>query len=194
MVIIIFILSQQIKIMVRCFVGILLPEEIKESAMKAIEKIRNLPLRCKFVEKDNLHICLSFLGEISESDFENISKDFEAIALGFKPFDVFIKGIKLIPSEKFLRVIALDVIDETGRIESLRREVVKIIGGDSKPPHITLCRVKNIEKRDLTIEKLKEMENIEIGKMKIDKLQLIKSELSREGPAYSVVHESKFTG
>ncbi|MEM5882777.1 MAG: RNA 2',3'-cyclic phosphodiesterase [Candidatus Aenigmatarchaeota archaeon] len=180
--------------MVRCFVGILLPEEIKESIMKTIEKIKNLPLRCKFVERDNLHICLSFLGEIKESEIKNVSKDLERITLGFKPFDVLIKGIKLIPSKKFLRVVALDVVDETGRIESLRKEIVRIIGGDSKPPHITLCRVKNVEKKEFTLQNLKKLGSLEIGRFKIEKIQLIKSELRREGPIYSVVYESKFSG
>ncbi|MEM7825527.1 MAG: RNA 2',3'-cyclic phosphodiesterase [Candidatus Aenigmatarchaeota archaeon] len=179
--------------MVRCFIGILLPEEIKESIIKVVEKIRNLPLECKFVEKDNLHICLSFLSEISESEIEKISKDLETISLGFKPFDVFIKGIKLIPNESFLRVIALDVLDQTGRIESLRKGIVKIIGGDSKPPHITLCRIKNVKKKELTLQNLKKLGSLEIGRFKIEKIQLIKSELRREGPIYSVIHESKFS-
>ncbi|MGC8812084.1 MAG: RNA 2',3'-cyclic phosphodiesterase [Candidatus Aenigmatarchaeota archaeon] len=178
--------------MVRCFIGILTPEEMNERIEQVIGEIKKLPLKCKFVERRNLHVCLSFLGEVKENEVEAISRDLDSIALGQKAFDVFIKGIKLIPNEKFLRVIALDIIDESKRIETLRKEIVKIIGGDSKPPHITLCRVKNIEKRELVIKKLKEIESIEVGRMKIDKIQLIKSELSREGPAYSVVHESKF--
>jgi 2'-5' RNA ligase len=177
--------------MVRCFIGILTPEELNENIEKVIEEVKKLPLKCKFVEKRNFHVCLSFLGEVKEEEIESIRKNLDSIALGFKPFDVFIKGIKLIPSEKFLRVIALDVMDESRRIETLRKEIVRIIGGDSKPPHITLCRVKNIEKKGFALKKLEEMKNIEIGKMKIEKIQLIKSELSREGPFYSVIHESK---
>ncbi len=179
--------------MARCFIGILTPEELNKNIEKAIEELKKLPLKCKFVEERNFHICLSFLGEVKEKEIEKICENLDSIALGFKPFDVIIKEIKLIPSEKFLRVIALNVIDESRRIETLRKEIVNIIGGDSKPPHITLCRVKTIEKKDFTLKKLEEMKNIEIGRMKIEKIQLIKSELSREGPFYSVIHESKIT-
>jgi 2'-5' RNA ligase len=176
--------------MTRCFVGILTPEEVNKNIEKVMEEIKKLPLKCKLVEKENLHICLSFLGEVKENDIKNICKSLDSLALNFKPFEISIKGIKLIPNEKFFRVIALDVESKEGEIEKLRNEVVKVIGGDSKPPHITLCRVKNIENKNLVIKKLTEMKDMEIGRMKVEKIQLIKSELRKEGPIYSIIHES----
>ncbi|MEM5844340.1 MAG: RNA 2',3'-cyclic phosphodiesterase [Candidatus Aenigmatarchaeota archaeon] len=175
--------------MVRCFVGILVPEKLRQNIKKIMEEIKKLPIRCKFVEEYNLHICLSFLGETKENEVEKIKNGLDTLSSTFKPFEVFVEGIKLIPNERFLRVIALDVKDENEKIESLRKMVLKQIGGDSKPPHITLCRVKAIEEREFVIKKIKEMSNLRVGAMKIDRIQLIKSELNRAGPTYSIIHE-----
>ena len=53
--------------MVRCFIGVLIPEEIKESIELIKESLIKLPMQCKFVERENLHICFSFLGEVEEA-------------------------------------------------------------------------------------------------------------------------------
>ncbi|MCS7105848.1 MAG: RNA 2',3'-cyclic phosphodiesterase [Candidatus Aenigmarchaeota archaeon] len=178
--------------MVRCFVGLLTPKELNQNIRKVLEEIKKLPMKCKFVEEQNFHICLSFLGEVEKSEIEKIKKILDSITFNFKSFEVLVEGIKLIPNKNFLRVIAFDVRDESKKIEELRRMIVNTIGGDSKPPHITLCRVKSVEKRDFVTKKLEEMKDLSIGKMKIDRLQIIKSELRKEGPVYSILHESKF--
>jgi len=139
--------------MVRCFVGLFIPTEIKEKIIKIQNQIQKLPITLKLVEAENLHICLSFLGEIKEEKIKNICEKLDSICKRYNKFEVEISGIKLIPSENYVRVLALDV--KSNMLESIRKDVEKEIGGDSKPLHLTLCRIKKIEDKKETIEKIK---------------------------------------
>ena len=179
--------------MVRCFIGILIPDELKKPIVELQEKIEKLPIKAKFVEPENLHLCFSFLGEKSEEEIEEISAKLDELSKNFKSFEVRVKGIKLIPNERYVRVIALDVFDENRILEGLRLEVKRIVGGDSKPAHLTLCRVKKILEKASFLEGVKKIRDISIGNFMLSSLQLIKSELRRTGPVYTVLHESKLS-
>ncbi len=173
----------------RVFVGIILPKEISSKIKEIQKEIEKMPIKCKMVEEYNLHICLSFLGEVEEKKVEIFKKILDSIATKHKKFETKIEKIKLIPNENFVRVIALDVNSE--ELEKIRREVESKIGGDSKPLHITLCRVKNISDKKKFFEKYEKIKNVSIGIFKVESLQIIKSILTREGPIYEIVHESK---
>jgi 2'-5' RNA ligase len=169
----------------------LLPENVKSRVIAAKKEVEELPMKCKFVEDENLHICFSFLGEISESDIKSISEKLDDISKGFRSFDVEISEVKIIPNEKYIRVLALEVFDKNGILSNLSGVVQKEIGGDGKPPHITLCRVKSVANKPVVVERIKSINKTTVN-FSIDRLQLIKSELKKTGPVYSVAYESKF--
>jgi 2'-5' RNA ligase len=173
--------------MVRCFVGLFIPTEIKEKIIKIQNQIQKLPITLKLVEAENLHICLSFLGEIKEEKIKNICEKLDSICKRYNKFEVEISGIKLIPSENYVRVLALDV--KSNMLESIRKDVEKEIGGDSKPLHLTLCRIKKIEDKKETIEKIKKIES-EVWKFEVEKISLIKSILQKSGPIYTSLYDS----
>ena len=166
----------------------LLPEDVREVVWGLENKMRSWPMKCKFVEKENLHLNFSFLGEIKEEDVEKIKKKLNELAKQFSPFKIQLNGIKPIPSKSFVRVLALDVIDESGKGDLLRKKVVEKIGGDSKPLHVTLCRVKWLDKKNV-LESI-ESEHVNVSFI-VDRIQLIKSVLRREGPLYSVLHSAQ---
>ena len=58
--------------MVRCFIGIIIPEDRKNYIERIKKELVSMPIKCKFVESDNLHICISFLGEVEEKRIETI--------------------------------------------------------------------------------------------------------------------------
>jgi 2'-5' RNA ligase len=147
-------------------------------------------MKAKFVETENLHICLSFLGEIEEQKVEIFSRILDSIGKKFQKFEVSISGIKLIPSEKYIRVLALDVEDKN--LEKISKEIKEKIGGDVKPAHLTLCRIKNISDRTKFLEEIKKID-FEIGKFVVSSIALVKSTLQKTGPIYSILYESKLT-
>jgi len=177
--------------MVRCFVGYLLPDGVKKEIVDLQNKMGEWPLLCKMVERENLHINFSFLGEIDENEIKNISEKMDAIARGLGKIEIEVDGLEAIPSESYIRVLALSVLDNRGMLKVLFEEIKKHIGGDSKPPHVTLCRVRGMKNKNELKEKLGAA-NINHISLTIEAIQLIKSDLNRAGPVYSIIHESKF--
>lgn len=176
--------------MVRCFIGVLLEGELKNYVNKIQDELKKLPIDCKFVEKENLHICLSFLGEIDENKIKNISEVMGNLCKDFFGFEVESNGIKLIPNEKYVRVIVLDIVDKTGCLNLLSKKIVESVGGDAKPPHITLCRVRSVGNKQSFVDDVKKTNTIN-KPIQIKSVYLLKSELSKHGPTYTVLHESK---
>ena len=176
--------------MVRCFIGFLLPEEVKAKVFELQEKMKMWPMKCKFVEKENLHLCFSFLGEIDDSRIKEISDKLDFISKKFKKIEVEVDGIVAIPSQNYIRVIALKIL-ENELLKKIFEEIVREIGGDSKPAHITLCRVKWVENKNELRRRIEEEKSY--GKFVIGAIQLIKSELRKSGPVYSVIHQAELS-
>lgn len=174
--------------MVRCFIGIFVPDNLKDKIIKVQEDIKNLEIDCKPVEKENLHVSLSFLGEIENTKIDEIASKLDDICKRYEKFEVNITGLKLIPSKSYIRVMALDVTDSI--LGSISKNIKNEIGGDVKPAHLTLCRVKNIRSKQKVLEQLNNI-NFDIGNFTVSSINLIKSELNRTGPVYTTVHESK---
>jgi 2'-5' RNA ligase len=175
--------------MVRCFIGVRIPENLISKIIAIQNSLKNLPLECKLVEPENLHISLSFLGETEEKGAEEISKTLELICSNYEKFELKIGNFLFIPNENYIRVLALDAKD-SGVIRNIGLEIKQRIGGDVKPPHLTLCRIKQIKDKQKTIEKIKEI-NTEIGSFVVTSINLIKSELRRSGPIYTDLFEAR---
>ena len=177
--------------MVRCFVGFLLSESSRKSLVDVQKYVESLPIKCKLVEPENLHINFSFLGEVKDENIEEIKQKLDHIASDYKSFEAKASGLRAIPNPKFIRVIAMSVNDENNALEKIRERVRREIGGDSKPMHLTLCRVKEVENKEEVAQKLSEKEALIEIRFTVDSIQLIKSELSRSGPTYIPIHEAR---
>jgi len=180
--------------MVRCFVGYLIPEHLKSKITALQQEISMWPLRCKFVEQENLHLNFSFLGEVDENEVNNIKLKMDCIASESAKFDVFIGGVRAIPNENYIRVLALDIGCDSGDMNNLIQRIGDEIGGDAKPAHLTLCRVKSVLDKPTVRKNIENIENEHYGSFTVDSIQLIKSELRGSGPVYSVVSQSDFIG
>jgi len=175
--------------MVRCFIGIFIPEECKEAICKLQEKIKRLPIKCKFVERENLHISLSFLGEISEEKVRKVERELGNLVNEFSSFKVKCKDILFIPNKRYFRVLALDVKEGRNILIAISNEIKRRVGGDVKPPHLTLCRVKKVLEKEVVIKSLEKEESS--FSFIVESIDLVKSTLSPKGPIYQVIKELK---
>jgi 2'-5' RNA ligase len=181
--------------MVRCFIGIFIPIEMRKKILQLQNNLKGPDMQCKFVEEENLHISLSFLGEVGEGEVERIGGMLDEVCNKFKKFEVVVSGVRPIPDESYVRVLALDVFDKDKNyiLKNIENEIAKKIGGDAKPPHLTLCRVKKIGNKKEFVDSLQKYKMLSFGGFTVEKIQLIKSVLGEAGPKYDVIHESLLT-
>ncbi len=143
----------------------------------------------KLVERDNLHFCLMFLGDVEDEKVDSIKAAMDKVAKTFEPFEVNISGLGAFPNKNYINVLFLEVREGKQPMidiaKALRQELPDFKSGKPFVPHLTLARVKtgNEELKDAVAK----LEKIDIGKMTVNKIDLIKSTLTPQGPIYEEI-------
>ena len=176
----------------RTFVAI---EISNDNIINSIKKFQSeVNINAKPVEPKNFHFTLQFLGEISEEISQKIIQALRKIE--FSSFNVNLKGVGAFPKSKFPRVIWVGTDNDGGNmLIQLSKKVEKALEPlgffSDKPfkPHITVFRIKK-KIGDITNE-LNRQKTIDFGIQEVTNLKLKKSELTPDGPIYSVLEEIK---
>jgi 2'-5' RNA ligase len=172
----------------RTFIAIPVPKEIREKISKITKEFEEEGV--KTVEEENLHITLAFLGELKEQRVEEVKKEISKI--NFKKFEVSVKGVSTFPG--FLRVIFVNASTKSNELEMLHKEVVKalknlgLIFDERFTPHITIARVNKLPKErvDKILRRIEEKKEVDFGSFVADKLCVMSSKLTPNGPIYNV--------
>lgn len=171
--------------MVRVFIGVMIPEKLLPKILDIQEKLGKILPNTKFVERENLHISLLFIGDVAEDQLPSIKEKMDSVCNNYDILDVFVDKISLIPNENSTRVIALNIV--SGELELLRNDISKTIHGSSYPSHITLCRLKPDRNNDI-----KSVSNLRFNQIKfvVDRIFLMESILQKTGPVYKTLYAS----
>jgi len=179
----------------RSFIAIDIDENLKSKIVDVQNNIGTTYLKIKFVEPKNLHFTLKFLGEIEEKSIEDIYKILQKNLEIYKPFEINLKGLGAFPSFSYIRVLWIGIQDETNSLiniaDELNRDLKKLGFKKEKKliPHLTIGRVKFIREKEKISQILKELQNVKIGKMIVDRVLIKKSVLTPKGPIYSDLKE-----
>ena len=176
---------------IRCFIGFFVPDEVKDAVLDVQNGLSRLPAKYKMVERENLHINVSYLGEKGVAEVDRIESCLRNVCLSHKSFDVNIGVLTAFPNRSRARVMFLKTSDDSGELEDITRDVLVRIGGDSNPPHITLCRVKIVYDKDKFLKGLTEVNYDGPNIFRVGSVSLIESVLSPNGPKYTIRSEFK---
>jgi len=175
----------------RAFVGIPVDNTIKKEIIK-IQKDFDIK-GIKLVEPQNLHWTVKFLGDVEDREINKIKEIMSN--LKFSSFNVEIGGIGVFPSLSYIKTIWIGVLKGENAFMNLLNELNKRIENigrrnDHKiKPHLTIGRVKFVEDREKIVALVKSLEKKNVGKMKINKISLFESILTKNGPKYNVLKE-----
>ena len=172
--------------MIRTFISIDIPKEIREEIKKIQDKLPDF--YGKKIELENLHLTLKFLGEIDEEKLGAVKEKLRDIK--FRKFKIEIGGIGVF-SEKFIRIVWLHlkgaeelqkIIDD--KLKSLFKPEKRFMS------HLTIARVKSLNGKEGFLE---ELQKIKIKKIKfaVEKFKLKKSILTSMGAVYETLKEYK---
>ncbi len=171
--------------MVRTFVAIDLPEEIRERARESQEILRRSGGRLAIVDPANLHITVKFLGEVELARIEPIIEALRGASAD--PFEMTV-GCAVCNPPRRPRVIWCDVTD-AGESAALARQVDDLLAPlgfprESRPfrPHVTLARVKAFHPSQCSQVECTPRELL--GRCRVESIKLKKSTLTPRGPVY----------
>ena len=134
----------------RLFVGLALPDEIKDELAAVIERMRTVAPGAKWVPRDNLHLTFSFLGEVPEEKVPVIRDAVrEATARTAGPIPTGLAGSGAFPSPRRARVVWVGLDDADERIAGAADEVATALEPLGFPKekrpwtaHLTLARLR----------------------------------------------------
>ncbi|WP_297497849.1 RNA 2',3'-cyclic phosphodiesterase [Thermococcus sp.] len=176
----------------RAFIAIDVSDEVRDNLLKAQERIGNKVAKIKFVERENLHVTLKFLGEIDEALAEEVKKALGEIANRHRKHRVKVKGIGVFPNPNYVRVIWAGIENDEG-LKAIAQDVEKEMHrlGFKKDKdfvaHVTIGRVKFVkDKLELTMA-LKDLANKDFGEFEVNAIELKKSTLTPKGPIYETI-------
>jgi 2'-5' RNA ligase len=176
--------------MIRAFIALPLPEDIKETLQTAINRIREKNRSVRWVRPDALHITLKFLGDIPEDLLERLPQALDEAAWGSQPLNLSLAGFGVFPAVKRPRVVWAGLSGDVKELSALASSVEAAcarcgIPGEKRPfsAHITLGRLKIPTMLDLGSSSL-------AGKFTVSEVLLYRSELLPGGPRYAVLHRS----
>ena len=181
----------------RLFVAITLDEAIRENLVSIQELIQKHLSDVKLVERENIHLTLRFLGEVSEGILPQILEVL-AIINDYHCFEMGLRNIGAFPSVKRPRVIWVGCEDGFTIIKKIHQALesgFRKIGlqPDDKEfsAHITLARDK-FPKPDNNFETLvKEYANKSFGIQLVKQITLFQSTLTPNGPIYTNIRDFK---
>lgn len=181
----------------RCFISVDVEEEpVLSNIVSVMSELSTVKADVKFVERENLHFTLKFLGEISPNLIDRIYS--AMLNVKHEPFTIRIGGLGAFPKPSSPRVVWLGVLEGGEKMvelyEKLERELVKVGFKREREkfvPHLTIARVKSPRSRGLLAKKILELSGVEVGELKVDSVRLKQSILTPKGPIYKTLREVK---
>ena len=176
--------------MQRVFLGISIPQNLKNKIKKIQEEFQKEEFDIKFVEFENLHFNLKFFGKKTESEIKKIESTVKKVLKKHKPFKLKIEGSGAFPGGNYIRVIWIGTKNSeelTELVNELEEAFSKINIEKEKrkfKAHLTIGRVRSNKNQERLIKKINELKEVEIGEFEIEELILFESKLSPKGPTY----------
>jgi len=181
--------------MIRVFIGFFTSPVVVEKSVKLREEASSF-VYGKWTQPQNLHVTLQFIGEVDRETLTQLLKTTQEVANSFRPFKVTYKGLGVFPHPRRPRILWVGVEGGAGILKRLARAVelanrkVPKIRPDTKPfhPHVTICRMKRVDERKLN-RLMRRYQNFVFGEEVVNRIAVIKSTLTPEGPIYSPIEE-----
>jgi RNA 2',3'-cyclic 3'-phosphodiesterase len=151
--------------------------------------------RIKWIETENFHATLAFLGDTAENMIKPVDKMLQRVCEGFGDFEMVIKGAGVFKTFKDPRVIWTG-IEPSAKLNELY-EAIKLglkdtgitIEDRSFSPHLTLGRIKGINDNGILKLLVTKYMDAEIQKQYVSDVILYESILTHSGSVYKPIQK-----
>ncbi len=180
----------------RAFIAILLSDNLKEYASECRKGLVPIDMPVKWVERDNYHLTVKFLGEINEKKTQEIKHVLKNRCLQCQPFRLNARGLGCFPGRDQPRVIWLGMEGETTKALEMMDKVDRAMAGlgfkqEGHKLHLTLGRVRKGREKDcgglIAANPGAFEHNYASPVQEVNAIFLMESRLSSAGPSYCIV-------
>lgn len=167
-------------------------EKVKEVYEIVRHKLRNE--RINWIDPDNLHITLKFLGNTEEELIPELIKNTASVITTYNPFTLNLQGLGVFRNIHDPHVIWMGcrIEDSMAELKTELERALKNLGFESESrafsPHLTLGRIKLIRQTNQLKELLTQYKDLEFQKIIIRELIYYESRLTASGSVYTPLH------
>jgi 2'-5' RNA ligase len=188
----------------RTFIAVGIDKAIRDRAVALQESLGRAGADVKWVEPENMHVTLLFLGEVEDRTLPAVCRVVAEVAAGLAPFEMRVEGAGCFPSPRRPRTLWVGIGDGLQELVALhdalepplldlgcyRRE------DRQYTPHLTLGRVKGDAGADQLITALTRRADWQGGGVRVSEVLVMSSDfgLRRDGPTYTVLGRGKLLG
>src|SRR6266404_2970242 len=169
----------------RLFVCLELPESIRQRLAEIDPHLRGV----RWLEPRQMHLTLSFLGNVSGETQERLMEKLRAIS--WKSFFLPLVGLGTFPSKGWPKIIWIGVGTGHPHLFQLHKRVQEAaLGAGLEPelrpfhPHVTLARCQWISPQSVG-KFLKANVDLDAGMIRVDSFHLYSSKLTPAGPIHT---------
>lgn len=182
----------------RTFIAVGLDKGIREHLAALQRSLARGAGDVKWVEPENLHVTLLFLGEVDDRQIPQVCARVTEVAAKLRPFTMSVETVGCFPNPHRPRILWAGVGRGADRLTELhdglevsfqdvgyRREERRY------QPHITLGRAKADRRPAQLGSTLAQQTGWQGGEMQVCEVDVMSSELTPKGPAYTVLGRSR---
>lgn len=187
--------------MMRIFIALNLPKKERDRIHRAARVLREADLPVRWVDPENFHVTLKFLGEVRPERVGPVEQALERVGRSTAPLTVGLGGFGAFPTIRRPRVLWLGV-NATPELRCLKQDLewtLSDCGFEPETrafhPHLTLGRADARDGAgafrglDDTVARMTFESSVPVRT-----LDLMRSHLSREGAQYSVLSSARLGG
>jgi len=175
----------------RTFIAVSLSPSVLSSIEKWMRTLQSNVEGVHWVESQNLHVTLKFLGDVPLNDLPPLIRAVTQTVGQADSFDVTFQGFGVFPhreSPKTIWVGCKEGAEELGQLAAKIDACLLPLGYPKETrrfsPHLTLGRVKKPTQHSPLMPMLDEQQNRLFGSCSISEVQIFSSELTKRGPLY----------
>lgn len=187
----------------RTFIAVTASPEVRARAIELIDALRPAAgdAGVKWVREANLHWTLQFLGEVDDLQIPEVCNRVAQAVAEIEVFDLEARGAGAFPSVDRPRTLWLGAAAGSDDMVALQKSIdrsLRKLGfrGENRRfvPHLTLGRAGRGRPPASLAEILATLADFDAGTMSVDEVTIYSSQLTSEGPIYSVLSHAPLAG
>jgi 2'-5' RNA ligase len=176
----------------RAFIAIPLPQRIIELAADLQSRLKSGGLKLRWVRLQGMHLTLKFLGDIPESQIDDLNSAMQRSGRGFGVINLAVQGLGVFPGIRRPRVLWIGIGGETERLGRLHGRLDAAleqmgIAREKRPfrAHLTLARAKGVANTRLVLDGMQRHGQYAARPFQARQLVLYQSDLTPRGAVYT---------
>jgi 2'-5' RNA ligase len=185
----------------RVFIAIDMDEQITAGLSRLQQQLQNKAnvgkSDVKWVEPDNIHLTLKFLGEVKDEQVVDVCSIVKEVADLHKSFELSVESVGCFGGRS-ARVLWVGLGEGSNNLQQLQKDLDEQLVLADLPPeereftgHLTLCRVKNPKAGIKLAELIQGYKDLKLGTTLADSVKVYQSQLTPSGPVYTVLGNYK---